>query len=275
MQAVVRFKFLVVFFICISSLHAQYKEKTRPNSELGVFGGGSFYMGDLAGVGEFYKFIRPGVGLMYRYNFNPRWGLRANALYGNVAADDAKSSSEAFRKRNLNFRSMIGELSAQLEFNYLEYKFGTKKNLFSSYLFGGLGAFRFNPKTTVDGQSVRLQPIATENRHYTRVQPCIPFGMGFKQSLGGGWGFSVEAGFRKTFTDYIDDVSTVYYNPEWLASKNGALSAQLSDRSTTAGELSKDGQQRGNSKTKDWYSFVGIILSFKIHEKPENCAGYN
>ncbi|MBN8701980.1 MAG: hypothetical protein J0M08_02885 [Bacteroidetes bacterium] len=268
-------KYSLLYLLVFSNVViAQYKEKARPNAELGVFIGGSYYIGDLVSSTDFYKFTKPAAGLLFRRNFNPRWGLRFNAFYGNVEGDDAKSTAASLKARNLNFRSIIIEASAQFEFNYLEYKFGSKKNPFSSYLFAGIGAFHFNPKANVGGSWVKLQPLATEGKNYTRVQPSIPFGIGFKQSLGKGFGFSVEWGMRKTTTDYLDDVSTVYVDPNWLASTKGAIAGELSDRSTNPG-IHKIGYQRGNSKNKDWYSFVGLILSFKISEKPESCPGYN
>ncbi|MCH7534695.1 MAG: hypothetical protein IH948_02940, partial [Bacteroidetes bacterium] len=52
---------------------------------------------------------------------------------------------------------------------------------------------------------------------------------------------SAEWGLRITFTDYLDDVSTIYPtdHPSALA-------------------------QRGNSKSKDWYSFFGIMITYVI-----------
>jgi hypothetical protein len=82
---------------------------------------------------------------------------------------------------------------------------------------------------------------------------------------------------RKTFTDYLDDVSKTYADPLILASENGPMSPVLADRSTLAfGENpDKTGLQRGNSTTKDWYSFAGVFITYKIKAKKEkSCSAY-
>jgi hypothetical protein len=43
----------------------------------------------------------------------------------------------------------------------------------------------------------------------------------------------------------------------------------MSDKSLN-GPQAKD-YQRGNSKDKDWYTFTGITLSFKILSEKERC----
>ena len=76
---------------------------------------------------------------------------------------------------------------------------------------------------------------------------------------------SIEYGIRKTFTDYIDDVSGNYLDSDVATGLNGPLSAQLSDRSLSSG--SKAGLNRGTSLSKDWYSFYGVMLTFKPFKK--------
>ena len=77
----------------------------------------------------------------------------------------------------------------------------------------------------------------------------------------------MEYGIRKTFTDYLDDVSTTYTGGnlnEW-----DKIHKEMSDKSLN-GPQAKD-YQRGNSKDKDWYTFTGITLSFKILSEKERC----
>ncbi|WP_315822795.1 hypothetical protein [Paraflavitalea speifideaquila] len=77
-----------------------------------------------------------------------------------------------------------------------------------------------------------------------------------------------EVGLRKTFTDYLDDVSTRYVDPFILAQEKGLKAVEMSYR---GGEL-KDGDPnyppvdalRGNAKTKDWYYFQGLTLTIGI-----------
>jgi len=73
---------------------------------------------------------------------------------------------------------------------------------------------------------------------------------------------SIEYGIRKTFTDYMDDVSGNYVDPDLLLAYNGSLAADLSDPSLGESTLSHAGFNRGNSSTKDWYAFYGIMITF-------------
>ena len=82
-------------------------------------------------------------------------------------------------------------------------------------------------------------------------------------------GIGIEVGARKTFTDYLDDVSTVYPDPVALRSNNGNLAVALSDRSFSSRDTLMvltgiKGKQRGNSFDKDWYLFGGITLYFRV-----------
>ena len=118
--------------------------------------------------------------------------------------------------------------------------------------------------------------LKTEGKKYSLVQPVIPMGMGFKWNVGDKASFAIEAGMRKTFTDYIDDVSTTYVDPVLLTAMSGPASAAMSDRSSYIDTTIKNtGRQRGNSKNKDWYGFVGLSLSFQIYELPEPCNAYD
>jgi hypothetical protein len=124
---------------------------------------------------------------------------------------------------------------------------------------------------------VALQPLSTEGqgtsakpgtRKYRLVQVSIPFGAGFKLNLSERIDLSMEWGMRKTFTDYLDDVSTVYPDPTILDTEKGSISAAMSDRT---GSTNNVGRQRGNSKNKDWYCFTGVVLGFKFREPAQKC----
>ena len=147
----------------------------------------------------------------------------------------------------------------------------------SIYLFGGVGGFYFNPKgkNPVTGEWVALQPLHTEGQGiigtrqpYKRFQVCIPMGLGFTFRLAPQWRLGIDLGLRKTFTDYIDDVSLTYVDPAMFAqsgSPNAALSAIMSDKSK--GNIpggSAPGQQRGDPKDKDSYMFLTINLAYKF-----------
>jgi Domain of unknown function (DUF6089) len=270
------FVVLISLFFGLSSLMAQ-----RSN-EIGVFLGGSFYLGDLNPNG-FFKFTQPAVGAIYRYNINNRFSARLSALVGTVEAFDSKSPYAYQQARNLNFKSPIDEFSGQFEFNFFEYEIGNPKFNFSPYIFGGLGFFRMNPKGEINGQWVALQPLHTEgqgtqfnpNAPYHLIQPCIPFGIGIKVTVFKTICMSVEWGMRKTFTGYIDDVNGVYPNTAQLAKQQGPNAALALAASNPSAAPSSElmGSQRGNGKD-DWYSFVGVIFSWHAKKMINACFSY-
>lgn len=271
-----------VFILIAGSLVAQHSKK-KSSYEVGVFLGGSYYIGDLNPLGHLNQFTKPAGGFVMRYNINYRLAARANLLFGSIQADDAYAKTNAAHQRNLNFKSPVTEFSGQLEFNFLDYQIGNEKRKFSPYIFLGVGVFKFNPQGNIGGNWVALQPLSTEGqgleggaskKKYKLTQISIPFGVGFRTNLSKGIGLSIEWGMRKTFTDYLDDVSKTYYDPVKLAAARGGVAAALSDPSKgTDPAFSNVGRQRGNPTNKDWYSFVGAVLTIKLKERKPPCPG--
>jgi hypothetical protein len=271
-------KIFFSFLIVVCSIEA-----FSQGSELGLFGGGSYYLGDLNPGRQFYK-TQPAFGVFYRRILNPRYAVKANLLYGTVKAFDSDSENPEQVLRNLNFRSRIIELSAQIEFNFLPYQIGDIKKRFSPYLFAGISGFRFDPQGFVNDRWVDLPPLSTEgqgtqansgNDYYGLFQLAFPFGAGLKVWAFKRFGFSFEWGLRKTNTDYIDDVSTVYPDLNQLAIERGPFAASMSDRSLVNGDIGRNsGQQRGNSRRNDWYSFAGLGITYKIGPKIPKCPAY-
>jgi hypothetical protein len=266
MRLLVCIFFPFIFF----SQRSTFKSK----SELGFFLGGSNYIGDLNPYAYVLNSQLAG-GIIYKYNMNPRISLRANVFYGSVKADDADSKTEVLRNRNLNFQSTILEFAGGLEFSYLPFQIGSDKYRGSAYLLAEIGLFKMNPRTKYNDQIFDLQSIGTEGqgsslssrKAYNLIQLTIPLGVGIKLSLGKRMSMYMEYGIRKTFTDYLDDVgSDSYVDPVQLLSENGELAAALSNRSLDGNRYGV----RGNSSTKDWYSFFGLGFCFKLGV-PTNC----
>jgi hypothetical protein len=268
--------FTIFVFICPFIVNAQH-------NEIGILLGTSYYLGDLNPSKQFFL-AKPAGGIIYRYILNPRWAIKVDGLYGCVAGDDAKSGVDV--ERNLSFKSNIFEISPQFELNFLPYITGSKeRDYFTPYIFGGFALFHFNPKAEYNGAWYALQPLSTEGegipslsgqKPYSLTQVSIPFGFGFKYSIGDYICIGAEWGLRKTFTGYIDDVSGTYPNEDALAADKGSIAAILSDRSIKKqGETNDDmGLQRGNSRP-DWYSFAVAFITFKfIAFKDNTCPAY-
>ncbi|HRS53232.1 MAG TPA: DUF6089 family protein [Bacteroidales bacterium] len=236
--------------------------------------------------------IRPGFHGGYAVKLNKNFGLRANILYGWISGNDKFTKEPMRRNRNLHFRSYLLEGSVQGEYYFTERKReGHKYNLegvkglrhihISSYLFAGVGAFYFNPKANYKGKWYQLKPLSTEGqgltptrKEYNLVQLCIPYGIGFTYAIDERWSVGLEIGFRKTFTDYIDDVSTTYFDPDAIYEAKGdlgTLARYFADPSNTSDPYVKvtqgqtaPGEQRGDPFDKDSYIFSLFSVYYKL-----------
>lgn len=238
--------------------------------EYGGWVGVSNYFGDL-NTNASFEFIGPGTGLFVRYNMGTRFATRTGINYGKIAFADERTKFPYQNARNLSFESNIYELSSHIEFNFFKYDKEKEALSFTPYLLAGVSVFYFNPVAEFEGKKYALQPLGTEGQNepgggkkYARVSFAIPVGGGFKYSFNPYWTIGVEGGYRKTVTDYLDDVSTVY--PGVLtANGDNSIANSLSDRSVEVTDaIGKKGKQRGDATKKDDYLFIGITVSYSI-----------
>ena len=263
---------LAVLFIFISTTesNSQYK----PNQEFGILGGTGYYIGDMNST--HFNNLRIAGGIIYRKNFDRRFTFKSSALYTNVYANDEKSKDAIKVNRNLKFKSDIIELSGQIEFNFLPYETGNSLYKWTPFIFTGVSIFNYNPQAEgSDGEWYNLQEIGTEGqgttsfpnrKKYSLTQLSVPFGGGVKIGVSDNFNIIVEYGLRKTFTDYIDDVSTTYAG---IPSEFTNIAIELADQSIDGPQLA--GIARGDETNKDWYSFSGITLSFRLQGKTKGC----
>ncbi len=260
----------LLFSLSTGSISAQYLEA-------GLAIGGSNYLGDLTpsrlwtSVGD----VNLSSGVFVRYNAFDWVSLRATYQYGKINASDADAkNSESRKKRNLSFRSTLHEISLATEINIFGYRPYKKGGSFAPYLFGGVAFFKFNPQAEWDGQWYDLQPLGTEGQglpgnpeKYKRSQISIPIGLGFKWALSRNVNWGLDVGIRKTFTDYLDDVSTNYPDLEALATANGEIAKILSWRASELhpeATVPRVGLGRGDSDDLDWYLFSQLFISYNF-----------
>ena len=273
-------KILLIFILAVFIHNSSQAQRL----ELGIFGGSTNYQGDLAPVAFTLRDFQTGTGVVLRYNVNRFLTLRANGMYGAISGNDGKTSIEWRKVRNLSFYTHIAELSLLSEIHLFGYEDCGGKS-FSPYVFFGIGLYNFNPKALYQGQWVELQPLGTEGQgtsiypereKYSLTQASVPFGGGVKIRLARAFNLSFEVGWRKTFTDYLDDVSLTYVDKDILEAENGLLSYALSNRS---GEylgrpvVRLNDEQRGDPTDKDWYLFSGVILSYTFGKPCYNRTG--
>lgn len=262
-----------------------HSQTLRKDVEIGVMLGAMNYIGDLNSQSAAGKMNMAGSAIL-RYDFHSRWAVQFGFSYGNIEG----GNPDAIEKRNLSFRSQIIEGSLTVQFNFVPYQNGAYAQRFTPYMFAGIGVFGFNPKTQYNGNWYELQPLCTEGqglaqypdrKPYSLIQLSIPFGLGFKCRIGKYFTVGAEYGFRKTWTDYLDDVSTTYVDGELLTANTEAMAAILSDRS---GEVELNhayapGTQRGDDSLNDWYAFFGLSLTvklsvFDVFRKHQRCDAY-
>jgi len=245
---------IVLLGLTSIGLHAQ------KSMEVGIFGGGSYYLGDINPAFHF-RMTKPAYGLVARVNLDSRWAVRVTAYQGEIAGDDEVSGF--VENRGLNFNSKITDFSAVMELNFLNYITGSTRNFLAPYIFLGIGVFMFEPESN----GILLKELGTEGQNvgfnggtpYGTTEIAFPFGFGFKYSISKKLGFAFEWGLRKTMTDYIDDISTTYYlNGESIDPGN---QAQIMSDPTMS---HKPYEARGNPTTKDWYSFFGLTVTYKF-----------
>lgn len=271
---------ILLLFIGFIALGVTTKAQYNPNSEFGVIGGVSYYLGDLNT--QHFSQNSAFAGLVYRKNIDRRFAYKTNLLYLNLKADDEQNPTDTIASdRGLHFKSVVYELSGQVEFNFLPYETGNSLYPWTPYVYAGLSMFYFNPKAeSENGEWLELQPLGTEGQgttlfpsreKYALTQFAAAMGGGFKIAINKGVNIILEYGIRKTFTDYLDDVSTTY--PGGGLVDMTSASEEMSDPNILDPNKENHiiGDQRGNPDKKDWYGFAGLTLSFKLSNKTKGC----
>jgi hypothetical protein len=273
---------LIILLLVASGAFAQ-RNKFERSKDVGIIFGTSYYIGEVNPYRHFGTRLKPGGGISFRNNFNRRWTLKSSMLYGVVEAWDEDSRDPWIRNRNLSFRNQVIEGSMIVELNFFNYQLGNTQYPFSPYLFGGLAYYNMKPMAQYKGTWYELQPLGTEGQGtefgeapYKTSALSIPFGAGFKTNLFAIFGFSMEWGVRRTWTDYFDDISGTYVDPGLLDDLNGPLAATLADRSLEkefpdTGGNHNGGLQRGDPGRKDYYFFVMASLNIRIDKKATSC----
>ncbi len=292
----VRLSVLVSFFT-VFSIHtfSQSISFADGKFEVGLGIGPSFFLGDLGGskgVGKTFvkdvDFPLTKLSKGVYINFYPaEWlGFRLAGNLGYLEGDDAqapdKGGAERFRLyRNLKFKSTLAEAYLGIEIYPTVFfeEFDGLAHKLRPYGIIGAGFFHFNPmgefiepngsKTWVELKPLRLEGQGMteypQKSEYPLTQLMIPIGGGFKFYVNENLYVGFEILHRKTFTDYIDDVSTQYIDPRYfdtyLSSQQAAYARQLAYRENLYNPTVSRryiNSQRGDPKENDAY-FSSIL----------------
>ncbi len=304
----IRLRTLTIFLFLLtlpSLMNAQRWKRSRYEFSFGA--GASNFLGELGGANQIgthgfkdfeWSLTNFAASIGLRYKISKFFAVNTHLTYGRLSGDDKLTDEFARHYRNLNFYSNIYEFNINLEGAYQEEQMGNiyhrkgthgmKGYEIYVYGFAGAGIFYFDPKTVYNGSTYRLQPLGTEgqglesdNEPYKLIQLCIPVGLGFKYTIDRTWGVGLELGLRKTFTDYIDDVSTVYYDFS-TSSEVPDITRLLADRSDNDAlpgskslpYITAPGQQRGNPKENDAYIFAIFSVNYRFQAARRGVARF-
>jgi hypothetical protein len=281
--------------IAVLLLAAQHVSAQRWKSYKQEFGGGvgpSFLLGDVGGgAEEAAGFIRDlnfgatrfGIQGHYQYYFHERMSGTAQLMYAQIYAADRFSKEVARQNRNFTVKTHLLELDLLYRFYFIKEKFGHVYKLkgVGKYFFNqislygtlGVGLIYFNPTGKhLDGKFYPLQPLGTEGQglpggpeKYSRTSIVIPFGGGVRYTINPRLNVSMDLIIRKTFTDYLDDVSTVYYDNKAIEAANGDIAAYLADPNPgTYPTWTGKGEVRGNPNREDFYFTMMVSVGYKL-----------
>jgi hypothetical protein len=193
-----------------------------------------------------------------------------------IQGADELSTYRPRRGRNLNFRNDMFELYLRPEFTiYQDNDMGGRGRYRTSFrLFGyaGIALYYHNPKGQLygEGDFYALQPLRTELVDYSNIGVSVPIGIGFNFTQRRRHRFGWDLGWRTTFTDYLDDASTVYADPALLPSQ---LAVDLANQSAQAYALDPTlpdprnydaGAIRGDATHNDSYLTMTFTYSYVL-----------
>lgn len=279
-------KRLLVAIFCLlylSSNSQGFVRKVVERFSVEAFGGLANYQGELQESRYTFSQAKPAFALGGSIAITDKLFLRGLATVGSIQAADRYSSSASKRARNLNFGSRLYDASATVVYDI----FNVVEKRYTPYVFAGISVFHFSPYTFDSiGKQRWLQPMGTEGQGlpqypdrkvYNLNQISIPFGAGIKFAVNEKVTLGWEFRFNKTFTDYIDDVSTTYADPFLIAARHGQVAADIAyrgDEVKNGNPVYPTGAVRGNPKTKDWYYFSGLTISYRLFSSGQSLGKF-
>jgi len=204
--------------------------------EVGVFLGGSNYIGDI-GPTTYISPNKPAFGILYKYNKSPRHAYRFSYTQSKITSNDVDSKEPSRSQRGYRFENSIKEVSLGLEFNFFDFNLHQLDRKITPYVYSGISYFRYDELYISSGETKKDESANSF---------AIPMIIGIKSNITPSLILALEMGARYTLTDNLDGS-----NPK---------------------EESLKQFQFGNINNNDWYVFSGLTLTYTFGEKPCYCA---
>jgi hypothetical protein len=221
--------FFILFLTVFFKLNAQI-------NEIGVFVGGSNYIGDIGKT----SYINPNevaFGILYKWNKSPRHSYRFEANFAQISGNDLDSDVSGRNKRGLAFKNSLTEFTAGLEFNFFDFNLHDMEQKITPYVFSGISYVMYDGLFFV-GKNTR-----SDAEHGAVAIPMI---VGLKSNIQPNLILGFEVGARYTFADDLDGSNPTNENLKNL--------------------------RFGNLNSNDWFVFSGFTLTYTFGEKPCYCA---
>lgn len=243
-------------FLVFSAVWITVSVNAQITADIGVWGGTSVYFGDLDETNPLAP-LNPNFGGYFRYNFNSRVGLRAMFLTGRFA-DEGKIEGEDWL-----FSKAVQDLSLQVEINFLRYILGVDKTPYSAYVTAGIGVAYFPYDLDTEGLETinGFNPQSNKGTYPVNesvITPTIPFGIGFKYTLGQRFGIGIEYQMRKMFSDKLDNLDDPL--------------AYLTYNSDAT--IKEEIKYTDTIHNNDWSGYLGVHLTYKIYMGKKACPAY-
>lgn len=257
----------------------------RYNLGFGLRAGATNFLGDIGSGDAARGFVfnmemsdtRWAVGPFVRWRFHPLFALQGGITYARLQGMDASSENRARLGRNLNFRNDIFDISAKFEYypqilavSDVGFR-GMYRTDYQTYFFAGVGTVIHNPKGMhpTSGEYVKLRPLQTEGVGYSPIAFQLPLGAGFFFTTNRQHRVGFELQWSWTFTDYLDDISTVYVQHDpgseayVMANQHDPNAAfNLPDAANY-----QPGSPRGDPTDRDNYLLMTVSYSYLIRTK--------
>jgi hypothetical protein len=199
-------------------------QRSEVGGGIGVFN----YTGDLV---RFYNIrdSRPAATIFYRNNISTVVSMRASLTGGKLVASDRRPLDSFAGERKAAVNLFIFEASTGFEYHFLDWRDTKRRLRFTPYLAAGIALFSING-------------IQNKNAEFSNVQVAVPIGGGVKYVINPNWYVAFEFGARKTFFDYLDNISD--------------------------GDPSFKNYQYGDRFDTDTYFFTGLTITRTFYDIP-------
>ncbi|WP_425290829.1 hypothetical protein [Spirosoma linguale] len=240
---------------------AQRSEIWRERPGTWLMNGGvgvTHYLGDLTEAGNL-GYLRLGAAMSgaVAYRYSPQLTLRAEAQIYYIRGTHKNTHLEY---NNLSFHSINPDIWAGVQWDF--WPASDPNHVIIPYALAGVGLTYMTPMAVFSGQPVSLAPLQTEGVKYNRLPFIVRYGLGVPIHSTERFRWNLEAAYTHVFSDYLDDVSTVY--PD--LTRMDPFAAALSDRRLELGlKPNAPGAQRGNSQRRDGYFILSARLVFVIN----------